>query len=94
MKCRNLNTVQIKMLPIHKKLKPKWAKCAIQQTISLFIFIFGILIGQPFNGMTLFSPTGGGGPGGGSFNTYLVNNDIDVISISIYSEHHEYQDRK
>jgi len=52
----------------------------MKKTLILFISISGILIGQPFNGMTLFSPTqGGGGGGGGSFNTYLVNNDMDVI---------------
>ena len=38
----------------------------------------GILIGQVFNGMTLFSPTQGGG-GGGNFYTYLTDNDMNVL---------------
>ena len=39
------------------------------------------LLSQPFNGMTLFSPTqGGGGGGGGSFTTYLVDNDMNEIN--------------
>ena len=38
------------------------------------------LLSQPFNGMTLFSPTQGGGGGGGSFTTYLVDNDMNEIN--------------
>ena len=52
----------------------------MKKTLILFISISGILIGQPFNGMTLFSPTQGGGGGGGSFNSYLVNNELNVIN--------------
>ena len=50
----------------------------MKKTLILFISISGFLIGQPFNGMTLFSPTQGGG--GGSFNSYLVNNELNVIN--------------
>lgn len=52
----------------------------MKKTLILFISISGFLIGQPFNGMTLFSPTQGGGGGGGSFNSYLVNNELNVIN--------------
>ena len=49
--------------------------------IKYFLFLVlysGILIGQVFNGMTLFSPTQGGG-GGGDFFTYLTDNDMNVL---------------
>ena len=49
----------------------------MKKTLILFIYLPMVLLGQTFNGMTLFAPTQGGG--GGSFNSYLVNNDMDVI---------------
>ena len=52
----------------------------MKKTLILFISISAFLMGQPFNGMTLFSPTQGGGGGGGSFNSYLVNNELNVIN--------------
>ena len=49
----------------------------MKKTLILFIYLPMVLLGQTFNGMTLFAPMQGGG--GGSFNSYLVNNDMDVI---------------
>ena len=47
----------------------------MKKTLILFIYLSMVLLGQTFNGMTLFAPNQGGG--GGSFNSYLVNNDMD-----------------
>ena len=49
----------------------------MKKTFILFIYLPIVLLGQTFNGMTLFSPIQGGG--GGSFSSYLVNNEMDVI---------------
>ena len=50
----------------------------MKKTLILFIYLPMVLLGQTFNGMTLFAPMQGGG--GSSFNSYLVNNDMDVIN--------------
>ena len=47
----------------------------MKKTLILFIYLPMVLLGQTFNGMTLFAPT----QGGGSFSSYLVNNEMDVI---------------
>jgi hypothetical protein len=49
----------------------------MKKTLILFIYLPMVLLGQTFNGMTLFAPMQGGG--GSSFISYLVNNDMDVI---------------
>ena len=49
----------------------------MKKTLILYIYLPLLLSGQAFNGMTLFAPTQGGG--GGSFSSYLVNNEMDVI---------------
>lgn len=53
----------------------------MKQNLIFFMYVVPLL-SQPFNGMTLFSPTqgGGGGGGGGSFTTYLVDNDMNEIN--------------
>ena len=54
--------------------------------ISLFILFSihflsaQIVLSQPFEGMTLFSPIQAGGGGGGNFTTFLIDNDLDVIN--------------
>ena len=45
--------------------------------IIIFLFIH-IIWGQSFDGMTLFSPTQGGGDG--NFSTVLMDNDINIIN--------------
>lgn len=50
--------------------------------IKIFLFAFSLtqlFSQQPFNGMTLYSPTTGGG-GGGTFNSYLIDNDMNEIN--------------
>ena len=49
----------------------------MKKTLILYIYLPMVLLGQTFNGMTLFAPMQGGG--GGSFSSYLVNNEMDVI---------------
>ena len=51
----------------------------INNLILIAIVSLSTLTGQAFEGMTLFSPTQGGG-GGGSFNTYLIDNELNVIN--------------
>jgi len=46
-------------------------------TIIKFVFLSSILMGQAFEGMTLFSPTQGGGAA--SHATYLMDNDLNII---------------
>ncbi len=50
--------------------------------ILFFSILLSHLLGQAFEGMTLFTPaqTGGGG-GGGTFYTYLVDNDLNEINV-------------
>ena len=49
----------------------------MKKTLILYIYLPMVLLGQTFNGMTLFAPMQGGG--GSSFISYLVNNEMDVI---------------
>ncbi len=51
--------------------------------ITLIFYLIPIaLFGQVFDGMTLFSPAqGGAGGGGGTFYTYLVDNDLNEINV-------------
>jgi len=52
----------------------------MNKKIISFIFFSQFLLGQAFNGMTLFSPIQAGGGGGGNFTTFLIDNDLDVIN--------------
>jgi len=56
----------------------------MKKTLILFICLPIVLLGQTFNGMTLFAPTQGGG--GASFSSYLVNNEMDVIKSWSHSK--------
>ncbi len=49
----------------------------MKKTLILYIYLPMVLLGQTFNGLTLFAPNQGGG--GSSFISYLVNNEMDVI---------------
>ena len=53
----------------------------LKKTIFLILFLSAqIVLSQPFEGMTLFSPIQAGGGGGGNFTTFLIDNDLDVIN--------------
>lgn len=56
----------------------------MKKTLILFIYLPIVLLGQTFNGMTLFALTQGGG--GTSFSSYLVNNEMDVIKSWSHSK--------
>ena len=43
--------------------------------------MLSLLLGQAFEGMTIFSPAQGGGGGGGTFHTYLIDNDLNEINV-------------
>ena len=53
-------------------------------TIIKFAFLSRILMGQAFEGMTLFSPTQGGGAA--SHATYLMDNDLNIIHSWTHSK--------
>ena len=49
---------------------------------TIFLFsILSLLIGQAFEGMTIFSPAQGGGGGGGTFYSYLIDNELNEINV-------------
>ena len=53
----------------------------MKSLVPIFFTITCFLSGQAFEGMTLFTPTAGGpGGGGGTFTTYLVDNDMNEIN--------------
>ena len=52
----------------------------MKKNTTLFCFISSLLFGQAFDGMTIFSPAQGGG-GGGTFNSYLIDNELNEINV-------------
>ena len=53
----------------------------MKKNITLLYFMLSLLLGQAFEGMTIFSPAQGGGGGGGTFHTYLIDNDLNEINV-------------
>ncbi len=53
----------------------------MKKIITLLYFMLSLLLGQAFEGMTIFSPAQGGGGGGGTFHTYLIDNDLNEINV-------------
>ena len=53
----------------------------MKKIITLLYFMLSLLLGQAFEGMTIFSPAQGGGGGGGTFHTYLIDNDFNEINV-------------
>ena len=53
----------------------------MKKNTTLFCFISSLLFGQAFDGMTIFSPAQGGGGGGGTFNSYLIDNELNEINV-------------
>ena len=54
----------------------------MMKKFTIFLFsILSLLIGQAFEGMTIFSPAQGGGGGGGTFYSYLIDNELNEINV-------------
>ena len=51
----------------------------MKKILLTYTILIKLVTGQAFEGMTLFSPTQGGG-GGGTFYTYLVDNEMNEIN--------------